>query len=190
MKYPVIILNLFISVSLFGQKIDYNNFDKKLFEKILFEVLNERREAKCVETLVWSKVLYKEVSVHNMDIITKTNRLHHPDYSAAWDSLRVRQLLANESDKVIGGKTFISIITGALITYYENALRTVKTDMTYRQLAEHSINLWETSYFHNATQYASFLNKDKPGMASCTIGFVKGTNDLYVIFNFVELNRK
>jgi len=186
-----VIISLFISVSLFGQKIDYNNFDKKLFEKILFEVLNERREAKCIETLVWSKVLYKEVSVHNMDIITKTNTLHHPDYRAAWDSLRVRQLLANESDKVIGGKTFVGIFSGALITYYENALRTtIKTDMTYRQLSEYSINLWETSYFHNATQYASFLKEDKPGMASCTIGFVKGTNDLYVIFNFVRLYRR
>ena len=190
MKYIVSILFLFVSVSLFGQNIDYSNFDKKLFENTLFEVLNERRESKGVDTLVWSKVLYKEVSVHNMNIITKTNKLHHPDFTASWDSLRVRQLLANESDKVIGGKTFVSSTTGPFITYFENVYWTIKSDMTYRQLAEKVINAWEKSPSHNAVQYASFLQKDKPGMASCTIGFVKGTDDLYVIFNFVEIYRK
>lgn len=190
MKYIVSILTLFVSISLFGQKIDYNNFDKKLFEETLFEVLNEKRESKGLDTLVWSNVLYKEVSVHNMNIITKTNELHHPDYSVIWDSLRVRQLLANESDKVIGGKTCVSSITGPVMTYFENVYWTIKTDMTYRQLAEKSISAWEKSYSHNAVQYSSFTQKDKPGMASCTIGFVKGTNDLYVIFNFVEVFRK
>lgn len=190
MKNIVIILSLVFSISVFGQKIDYNNFDKKVFEKTLFNLLNEKRMAKGLDSFVFSNVLYKEASVRNMNIITKTKVFQHPDYSKVWDSLRVRELIAKESDRVIGGKASCGTYSGYDVTYYENLFWSNKTYSTYLEMAEDAISSWEKSFTHNAVQYANLSDKGKPGMASCTIGFVKGTNDLYVVFNFVKVYRK
>ena len=105
MKHIIILSFLFSSTISNAQKIDYNHFDKKLFEKILFEKLNDLRKSINVDTLVWSNILYKEVTVKQVSIVTKENRLFHPDLEKMWtDSTRVRNLISNEYEKKFGVK--------------------------------------------------------------------------------------
>lgn len=189
MKTLLIIIATLISISSFGQKIDYNNFDNKLFEQTLFNYLNEKRVELGVEPLVWSNVLYNEATVRNMKIVIKTDAIFHPDFSKVWDSLRVRTLLSKESDKIIGGKCSVSTYAGPQITFYENIFKWTKRDITYQELSKFVIESWETSFFHKNIQYCSYISKNKPGMGSCTIGFPKNSNNMYIIFNFAMFFR-
>ena len=188
MKRIFSILLILITTLVNAQVVDYNNFDKKLFEKVLFNKLNEYRKLKGVETLLWSKTIYSQITVHQMKKMIKVDRLFHPDMRPMWDSLRVRQLIANESDKLVGVKTSVSICSGASMTLCENALWTGNIDGTYDDLAERAIKGWEQSFMHNATQYASFKNCDKPGLAACTVGLTN--KGVYVTFNFVRVYRE
>jgi hypothetical protein len=187
MKKLLVILLVFITTLVEAQVIDYNNFDKKLFEKVLFDKLNGYRKSKGVDTVIWSNVIYSQITVHQMEKMVKVNKLFHPDMKPMWDSLRVRQLIAKESDKLVGVKTSISVCTGPSMTIYENSLWTGKIEGTYDDLAERVIKGWEQSFIHNATQYASFEKKDKPGLAACTVGIT--STGVYVTFNFVEVYR-
>ena len=188
MKKTLTILFVLITTLVSAQVIDYNNFDKKLFEKVLFDKLNEYRKLKGVEPLLWSKTVYTQITVHQMEKMIKVDRLFHPDMRPMWDSLRVRQLIANESDKLVGIKTSVSICSGASMTLFENAYRTDYIEGTYDDLADRTIKGWEKSFMHNATQYSSFENRGKPGLAACTVGIT--SRGIYVTFNFVEVHRK
>ena len=188
MKKAFSILLIFITTLVSAQVIDYNNFDKKLFEKVLFNKLNEYRKLKGVEPLLWSKTIYTQITVHQMEKMIKIDRLFHPDMRPMWDSLRVRQLIAKESDKLVGIKTSVSICSGASMTLFENAYRTDYIEGTYDDLADRTIKGWEKSFMHNATQYSSFENRGKPGLAACTVGIT--SRGIYVTFNFVEVHRK
>ena len=188
MKKTLTILFVLITTLVSAQVIDYNNFDKKLFEKVLFNKLNEYRKLKGVEPLLWSKTVYTQITVHQMEKMIKVDRLFHPDMRPMWDSLRVRQLIANESDKLVGIKTSVSICSGASMTLFENAYRTDYIEVTYDDLADRTIKGWEKSFMHNATQYSSFENRGKPGLAACTVGIT--SRGIYVTFNFVEVHRK
>jgi uncharacterized protein YkwD len=188
MKKTLTILFVLITTLVSAQVIDYNNFDKKLFEKVLFNKLNEYRKLKGVEPLLWSETIYTQITTHQMKKMIKVDRLFHPDMRPMWDSLRVRHLIAKESDKLVGVKTSVSICSGASMTLYENAYWTVTIDGTYDDLAERAIKGWEKSYMHNATQYASFENCGKPGLAACTVGMT--SRGVYVTFNFVRVYRK
>ena len=188
MKKTLTILFVLITTLVSAQVIDYNNFNKKLFEKVLFNKLNEYRKLKGVEPLLWSKTVYTQITVHQMEKMIKVDRLFHPDMRPMWDSLRVRQLIANESDKLVGIKTSVSICSGASMTLFENAYRTDYIEGTYDDLADRTIKGWEKSFMHNATQYSSFENRGKPGLAACTVGIT--SRGIYVTFNFVEVHRK
>jgi hypothetical protein len=188
MKKTLTILFVLITTLVSAQVIDYNNFDKKLFEKVLFDKLNEYRKLKGVEPLLWSKTVYTQITVHQMEKMIKVDRLFHPDMRPMWDSLRVRQLIANESDKLVGVKTSVSICSGASMSLFENAYWTGKINGTYDDLAVRTIKGWEQSFMHNATQYSSFEKCGKPGLAACTVGIT--SRGIYVTFNFVEVRRK
>ena len=51
MKYIITLSLLFSLFVCKSQKIDYNNFDKKLFEKVLFDKLNYYRKLKKSRTI-------------------------------------------------------------------------------------------------------------------------------------------
>lgn len=186
MKYIItlsLLLSLFVCKS---QKIDYNNFDKKLFEKVLFDKLNHYRKLKKVEPLIWSNTLYSEITVHQMEKICKLNYLHHPDLKPVWDSIRVRKLIGDESTKLVGVKTF-EINNGPMIRLFENCLFTNYKSNTYEDLADYCIKLFDDSYMHMCTQYAPYQQNNKPGLASCTVGFTN--RGMYVGFDFVRVYR-
>jgi hypothetical protein len=187
MKKMFTILFVLLATLLNAQVIDYNNFDKKLFEETLFNKLNEYRKSKGVDTVIWSNTIYTQITLHQMEKMVKANKLFHPDVKPMWDSLRVRQLIAKESDKLVGVKTSVSVCTGPSMTFYENAYWTSKIDGTYDDLADRTIKGWEQSFIHNATQYASFEKGGKPGLAACTVGVT--STGVYVTFNFVKVYR-
>ncbi len=186
-KFLVIFLFI-VSVSVAdAQMIDYAHFDNHLFEKTLFNKLNEYRTQKNIDTLVWSNVIYKEIALRNISIIIAKDVLFHPDMRDVWDSLRVRQLIAAESDELFGIYAFPDNINRLSFSFFENIYRTSIVETTYEELAERAIQGWNKSPKHNATQYASFKVNGKPGVAACAVG-VSG-NNLYITFDFVSLVR-
>jgi hypothetical protein len=166
--------------------IDYNNFDKKLFEKVLFDKLNYFRKQNKVESLLWSNTLYSEITVHQMEKIISADYLYHPDLTKVWDSIRVRKLIGDESTKLVGVKTF-EPFSGPYMSLSENCMFTTCKFKTYQELAEYCIKSFENSYMHKCAQYASYLRANKPGLSACTVGFTK--RGMYVSFNFVTVSR-
>ena len=190
MKYILTSLFLFLSTSVFSQKIDYKNFDKSLFEKILFELMNEKRKMKGIDTLAFSTQLYKEASVRNINIILETKIFEHPDFTHIWDSLRVRRLIAEESDFVLGGEIYYSPCCGHVMDYHEILFKSEFYYETYHQLAQTTINTWEKSRQHRYIQSLKYSDMGKPGLASCAVGIDKTDKLVYVVFNFVYPYRK
>ena len=78
------IIVLIVTIQLYGQTIDVNNFDEKLFEKVLFHEMIEFRKSIGKDSLVWSNVLYSNISKSNTQKMIDENRLFHPDQSDIW----------------------------------------------------------------------------------------------------------
>jgi uncharacterized protein YkwD len=191
MKYIITLSLLFSLFVCKSQKIDYNNFDKKLFEKILFNKLNNLRKSINVDTLVWSNVLYKEVTAKQVSIVTKENRLYHPDLSKMWkDSTRVRNLISDESEKKFGVKTRQSTYHGPSMWITENIYRGYNIDVTYEELANIVISAFDKSPGHRINQRGICEYLNTPGFASCSVGIVPNTKIIYVGFNFVTIFRE
>jgi len=190
MKYVITLSLLFSFFVCKSQKIDYNNFDKKLFETLLFEKINKFRKSIGVDTLCWSNVLYKEVSTKQVEKITKENKCYHPDMVKMWnDSTRVRTLISNESEKMFGVKTVQSSYNGPRMMISENLFSSTNLDMTYDELVDLIINKWDNSYGHRENQRGSYSTSDKPGFVSCSVGVIPNQKKVYVGINFVYISR-
>ena len=169
------------------QKIDYDHFDKNLFEKVLFQVLNFYRVEKGSDKIIWSNVVYNEISIHQMGIILAKDSVFHPDLKPMWDSTRVRELISKESERLTGLKTYVFRYAGPNISIAENCLYTNFKAKTYQELAIYCVKLWDDSPNHRVTQYFPYRNKGKPGLAACAVGFSK--KGMYVCFDFATVSR-
>jgi hypothetical protein len=121
-----------------------------------------------------------------MKKIISADYLHHPDLKSVWDSSRVRKIIGDESTKLVGVKTF-EMPSGPMIYLYENCLFTNNKSETYEELADFCIKSFDNSYMHMCTQYACYQENNKPGLASCTVGFTN--RGMYVGFDFVRVYR-
>lgn len=190
MRYIIILFLFFSFFVCKSQKIDYNNFDKKLFENLLFQKLNDFRKSNNIDTLSWSNVLYKEVTTKQISTIVRENRIYHPDMKKMWiDSNRVRNLLSKESEEKFGIKTVLSSFNGPMMMISENLFCGYNLDMTYSELVDYIINGWDHSYGHRENQRGSYSTKNKPGLASCSVGVIPIQKKIYVGVNFVYVSR-
>jgi hypothetical protein len=190
MKYIITLSLLFSLFVCKSQKIDYNNFDKKLFETLLFEKVNNLRKSINVDTLCWSNILYKEVTTKQISTIVKEDRLFHPDMMKMWnDSTRVRNLLSNESEKKFGIKTVQSSFDGPRMMISENLFSGFNLNMTYEELVDFIVNGWDNSSGHKENQRGVYSTSNKPGFASCSVGVIPNKKKVYVVINFVYISR-
>ncbi len=183
----IVVFLIMVSTTADAQMVDYAHFDNHLFEKTLFNKLNEYRAKKNIDTLAWSSVIYNEICLRNISIIIAKDILFHPDMQDVWDSSRIHQLIAVESDQLFGTKTNINSVDHSFFAFYENIYSTSQMEATYAALAERAIQGWNRSPKHNATQYASFKVNGNPGLAACAVGLTG--NNLYITFDFVRLDR-
>jgi hypothetical protein len=164
---------LLFPINLNSQPIDYNNFDNKRAEKVLFETLQYFRDTikrfgdgsviseyfsdlpnyKQLMKLTWSDNVYKNFSKRNIEIISQENRLHHADNNQEridwWMNIENRQVFAKEIyvkyDTPYGPPI-------QFMDYFENAVSSTQKYKTYQEMATDMIMIWEGSRSHKYVQ--------------------------------------
>ena len=179
------ILSLFYITKPIAQVIDINNFNEKLFEKILFDEIIEFRKSIGKDSLVWSDVLYHNISKPNTEKMIDENRLFHPEQSEIWKDNKVRTQLANEL--VVKQKVQIiqSTISGPMFTLSEIAARIpYNLVTTYQDLALFVIKGWDESEGHREIQRMKMINDNTLAMSSCSVKLSKDKLNFFIEFDF------
>ena len=184
--------NLFLSLvlvltSLVGktQVIDINNFNEKLFEKVLFHKMIEFRLSVGADSVVWSEVLYNNISKPNTTKMMNNNYLFHPDEGDIWKTRPLRDNLGKElikKQKVtllsteFNAPRFISFEIAASIANFNI--------VTYQDLADRAIIGWSKSESHKNIQKAPMIQDGAFAMASCSVKKSKNGKEYFIEFDF------
>ena len=116
MKTILITLITFLSFNLTAQVIDYDNFDSDLADSLMFVKINEFRDSLGLSQLIYSKVLYDEISKEVSQIQSDEMKCYHP-YHPGSD----KRLSVIESDL----KLELDSFSGYFYGYYEVSAKNV-----------------------------------------------------------------
>lgn len=170
----MILISLILPLLVFGQPIDYNHFDSKLAEKVLFEKITYYRDT--IKTFAsgvkistkyskfpdykerakwnWSDDVYKIFSRPNCDKISYENRLYHVDVESYLLSQKCCSIFAPLVYKDFGKEFYTKNSFNQFeyrgVEYSENALMTTRKFKTYQEMADHMIVIWDNSPMHKA----------------------------------------
>ena len=164
MKTILITLITFLSFNLTAQVIDYDNFDSDLADSLMFVKINEFRDSLGLSQLIYSKVLYDEISKEVSQIQSDEMKCYHP-YHPGSDE----RLLVIESDL----KLELGSVSGYFYGYYEVCSKSVPVRSknegyterlgkikTYEDLVSHAIRGWILhSPSHKEVLMGEFSNK-------------------------------
>jgi hypothetical protein len=178
------IIVLIVTIQLYGQTIDVNNFDEKLFEKILFHEMIEFRKSIGKDSLVWSDVLYSNISKSNTQKMIDENKLFHPDQSDIW-TIDLKNKLGDELVDKQKVKIFKSQFSGPMFSTSEIAAKIpVSLVTTYQELAARVIKGWDGSEYHREIQRMKMTNDGALAMASCSVKLSKDKKNFFIEFDF------
>jgi len=178
------IIVLIVTIQFYGQTIDVNNFDEKLFEKILFHEMIEFRKSIGKDSLVWSDVLYSNISKSNTQKMIDENKLFHPDQSDIW-TIDLKNKLGDELVDKQKVKIFKSQFNGPMFSTSEIAAKIpVSFVTTYEELAARVIKGWDGSEYHSEIQRMKMTNDGGFAMASCSVKLSKDKKNFFIEFDF------
>lgn len=179
----MILISFILPFLVFSQPIDYNNFDSKVAEKVLFEKLLVYRDT--VKTFAsgvkiseysknipnykentkwnWSEDVYKIFSRPNCNKIVSDNKLYHVDVSNVLYSQKTcgifAPLLYKDFPKEFYTKNGFNQFEYRGVEYSENALRSTVKYKTYQEMADDMIDIWDDSPAHQAMMRRSFFSQ-------------------------------
>ena len=146
MKKILIPLITLLSFNLTAQVLDYDNFDSDLADSLMFVKINEFRDSLGLSQLIYSKVLYDEISKEVSQIQADEMKCYHPYHP---DSEKRLSLIKSDLKLELG------YTSGYFRGYYEVCSRRVpvrtKNDgyterlgkiKTYEDLVSHAIRGW------------------------------------------------
>jgi hypothetical protein len=170
--------------------IDYDHFDNKLLERLVFESLNNYRDSLGVIDLLWSEEMYKYISCKQTDIVAKGSGLYHPDLEIKFtDEFRVA--LAKESERLTGMKSYSSCSPKAVQSLSENAFSTDLYDCTYEALAKSAIIAWDKSVMHKINQkYHYLVRGGGKGFVSISARLNNEGTKLFIFCNFSKVYKQ
>ena len=170
--------------------IDYDHFDNKLLESLVFESLNNYRESLGVIDLLWSDEMYKYISCKQTEIVAKGSGLYHPDLEIKFtDEFRVA--LAKESERLTGMKSYSSCSPKAVQSLSENAFSTDLYDCTYEALAKSAIIAWDKSVMHKINQkYHYLVRGGGKGFVSISARLNNEGTKLFIFCNFSKVYKQ
>jgi hypothetical protein len=170
--------------------IDYDHFDNKLLERLVFEALNNYRDSLGVIDLLWSEEMYKYISCKQTEIIAKGSGLYHPDLEIKFtDEFRVA--LARESERLTGMKSYSNCSPKAVQSLSENAFSTDLYDGTYEALAKSAIIAWDKSIMHKINQkYHYLVNGGGKGFVSISARLNNECTKLFIFCNFSKVYKE
>lgn len=155
MKNFIITIAVLIStLSVNAQTKIGSNFNEKFADSLLFEKINQKRVSLGFTPFYKSKVVSKEISQRNVDIMFSKNLLHHPGFKWEGDSVLTKKVVKihkeykkiNKDDKNLNPETNVPYtmvymevaLGGDNLYYYE----------TYEELIDVMINGWYNSLSH------------------------------------------
>jgi hypothetical protein len=174
MKKLMTLLLVLVTLNGYSQKIDYDNFDSKRAEEVLFETFQHFRDTiqyyvtgvliseklKDIPNydekrkLYWSDRVYNLISKPNTEENVRQNRLHHVDRVDWWYDLDNKQPFIED--------VYVKYDTGfdlpENLHYKENGLVSYKKYETYQEMATHMIKVWESSPIHKGTQRSNLFS--------------------------------
>lgn len=179
----IILISFIIPFLLFGQPIDYNNFDSKTAEKVLFEKLLYYRDT--IQTLAsgmkiterykgvpnykenskwnWSEEVYKIFSRPNCDKISTENKLYHVDVSPVLYTQKICGIFAPQIYKNFPKEFYTKNGFGQFeyrgVEYSENALMSTQKFKTYQEMADRMIKIWDNSPSHKGMLRKGFFSE-------------------------------
>jgi hypothetical protein len=184
--------NLFLSLVLVlvsltskSQVIDVNNFNEKLFEKVLFHKMIEFRLSVGADSVVWSDVLYNNISKPNTTKMMNANYLFHPDEGDIWKTRPLRDNMGKELVKKQKVTLLVSETNGPRFLTFEIAASIPNFNVeTYQDLADKAIIGWSTSPHHKNIQKAPMIQDGAFAMASCSVKKSKNGKEYFIEFDF------
>ena len=202
MKNIILTLLTLISFSLNAQQIDYDNFNTKLADSLLFVKINEFRDSLGLSQLIYSKVIYNNISKDVSQLQSDNMRCYHPYHPNGKTKLNsIKKQLKIELDSIMGKTTYGKFPLG----YYEVCSKLVPVRIsswgyttrlgkikTYDDLIQKSIRAWVVySPSHRKILVGEFSNK-KIMLAAGSIVMGKlnlstSYTGMYVSFQIVPL---
>jgi hypothetical protein len=187
MKQLIILITSLLTFSVNAQDIDYNNFDNKLLERLVFEELNKYRDSLGVVDLLWSDVMYKNITCKQTEILSNGSALYHPDLDVLFTD-EFRTSLSKESEKLTGVKSKYNCGPFSVITLSENGFSWTLEEVTYKELAKIAIAAWDRSYMHKCNQRYPYLTEGGgKGFVSISARINKSKTKIFITCNFSEV---
>jgi len=211
MKKIITSLILLVSLNGYSQPIDYNNFDNKRAEEVLFETfqhfrdtiqyygtgilistkLNDIPNYRDKMKLYWSDRVYNLISKPNTEEVIRQNRLHHVDRQSWWDDENNKKPFAEDVYVKHDGEFGIPVYS---LNYTENGLYSTQKYKTYQEMAIDMILVWESSDIHKCAQRSNLFDTyeyrvwgdDKitsKSQMACCVRYEKGK--FWAFMNFV-----
>ena len=190
MKQLIILITSLLTFSVNAQDIDYNNFDNKLLERLVFEELNKYRDSLGVENLLFSQVMYKNITCKQTEILAKGCSLYHPNLVPLLTD-EVRTSISKESEKLTGIKSLLSGKPSAVSIMRENGYSTdIKSGKTYQQLAKRAVIAWDQSFLHKCTQKAVYIRDGGKGLVSVSARMNNSKTKIFIFCNFTYVYKE
>jgi hypothetical protein len=181
----------------FSHIIDFNHFDNKFLERLVFEELNRYRDSLEIPELLWSDAVYKYLSCKQTDIVAKGRMLYHPDINAVFTK-EFRIALAKESQRITGIKSAYNCSEDAVTYMAENAFAWDLVDIdtgggiTYERLARVAIKCWDKSTEgHKEAQQAPYLARGGgKGFVAFSARVNDANNRLFIYCDFSMVSKE
>lgn len=150
-----LIVILFLSSFSFSQeKVDFNNFNYDLLEKLVLQKINQERNSKNRETLVLDDVLQKAAQ-NQADYQAKKKRMTHDQTSAKTKTALKRVIEAGGGFSLVGENVAYTDVFGSVRMKDGRKMRSFETN-TYQDIAEILFVGWKNSKYH----YLAIIEKD------------------------------
>ena len=174
----------------FRHLIDYDHFDNKLLERLVFKELNNYRDSLGVIDLLWSDEMYKHITCKQTEILAKGNSLYHPDLKIKFTN-EFRVALAKESQRITGIKSYYNCAPTAVTTLSENGFSWTLEDVSYEKLAKIAIITWDRSFLHKCAQKYPYLEKGGgKGFVSISARLNIDRTMIFIFCNFSEVHKE
>jgi hypothetical protein len=190
MKQLIILITSLLTFSVNAQDIDYNNFDNKLLERLVFEELNKYRDSLGVVDLLWSDVMYKNVTCKQTEILAKGSSLYHPNLDVLFTD-EFRTSLSKESQKLTGIESYNNCSPKSVLSLSENGFSWDLVDVTYQEMAKTAIVSWDRSVMHKCNQKYSYLVKGGgKGFVSISARLNNSKTKIFITCNFTKVYKQ
>lgn len=175
----------------FRHLIDYNHFDNKLLERLVFKELNNLRDSLGIVDLLWSDEMYRYITCKQTEILAKGSALYHPGLEIRFTD-QFKAALAKESQKLTGIKSAYNCSPDAVSYLAENAYARDRADISYEQMAKRAIQAWDHSKAgHREAQRAPYqVDGGGKGFVSISARLNDSKTTIFIFCNFSEVHKE